>query len=224
MKRILAYILLLLPLASAAQGDVEYKMEIGGGVGLVNYLGDYNGSLLKNLQPMASLKLRRVFNPYMAICFDVSAGKLKGSYESKNNYYLTTPDKKEFSNPLYDASLVYEYNFWPYGTGRDYFRAKRFSPFISLGIGGTVVKTPEKTYFTGNLPLGLGVKFKIADRVNLGVEWAMHFTLSDKLDGVEDPYGIKSTGPFKNTDCYSALKVSLTYSFLPKCSTCNPEK
>ena len=75
--------------------------------------------------------------------------------------------------------------------------------------------------FTANLPLGLGVKYKLAPRLNLGVEWAMHFSLSDKLDGTVDPSGIKSSGLFKNTDCYSALQVSLTYSFMAKCRTCH---
>lgn len=51
----------------------------------------------------------------------------------------------------------------------------------------------------------------------------MHLTQSDWLDGVKDPYYIKSSGLFKNTDCYSTLLVTLTYSFWPKCSTCNKE-
>ena len=68
--------------------------------------------------------------------------------------------------------------------------------------------------FTGN----------INPRLNLGVEWAMHFSTSDKLDGVVDPYGIKSTGLFKNRDCFSALQLTLTYSFMAKCKTCNNDK
>lgn len=51
----------------------------------------------------------------------------------------------------------------------------------------------------------------------------MHFSLSDKLDGVADPYGIESSGLFKNTDCYSALLVTLSYSFSAKCRTCNKD-
>lgn len=79
----------------------------------------------------------------------------------------------------------------------------------------------EKNVFTGNVPLGLGVKYKIASRLNLGVEWAVHFSLSDELDGVRDPYNVKSSGAFKNTDCYQALQVTLTYSFKARCSTCH---
>lgn len=69
----------------------------------------------------------------------------------------------------------------------------------------------------------MGIKYKVAERLNVGLEWAVHFTQSDKLDGVKDPYYIESTGLFKNTDCYSTLQLTLTYSFMPKCVTCNKE-
>ena len=119
--------------------------------------------------------------------------------------------------------MVYEYNFWPYGTGRDYRGAKRFSPVVFGGLDATYVSGGDKNVFTANVPLGLGVRYKVGERLNLGVDWAVHFSLSDRLDGVEDPYYVRSKGVFKNTDCYSALQVTLTYSFMAKCQTCNNE-
>lgn len=218
-------LLLIMPLTANAQEDDMYKMEIGAGVGLVSYEGDFNGSVTKNMQPGASLILRRVFNPYMDVRLNLMYGKLKGDSNGTKTYY---PDYQQspysFSNTLIDLSMTYEYNFWPYGTGRDYRGAKRLTPFVFLGIGGTYVKTEQKSVFTGNLPIGLGVKYKLAKRVNLAIEWAMHFSLSDELDGVKDPYMIKSSGLFKNTDCYSALQLTLTYSFMQKCKTCNSDK
>jgi hypothetical protein len=38
-----------------AQDEPEYKMEVGAGIGMMNYLGDYNGNLLKKMQPMGGL-------------------------------------------------------------------------------------------------------------------------------------------------------------------------
>ena len=81
----------------------------------------------------------------------------------------------------------------------------------------------EKNVTAANLSLGVGVKYKLAERLNLGLEWAMHFATSDKLDGVADPYTVGSVGMFKNKDGYSALSLSLTYSFMPKCRTCNKD-
>jgi hypothetical protein len=75
-----------------------------------------------------------------------------------------------------------------------------------------------------NLPIGLGLKYKVADRVNMAVEWSMHFSTSDLLDGVEDPYGIPSSGMFKNTDCYSRLGLSVTYDLWAKCRTCHNDR
>lgn len=242
-----------------AQEDSEYRMEIGGGVGMMTYEGDFNGSVMSgsNTSPSLMLILRRVINPYCALRFGIGYGKLKGASKDVQTYYpdfntgLSTESARkdyEFNNNLIDFAATYEYNFFPYGTGHDYRGAQRFTPFISLGIGftyvnckdgtvdfadagsipsGGLVGAPEmsgsKGVFTANLPLAFGVKYKLTERLNLAAEWAFHFTLSDKLDGVKDPYRIKSNGMFKNTDCYSNVQISLTYSFWEKCSTCNKD-
>lgn len=219
-----AFIILMAAQAAAmqAQTDDQYLMEIGAGAGLVSYEGDFNGSVLKGMQPMAEIVLRRNFNPYMGLKLTGNYGKIKGSSDNNATYYPEYEGNRyEFDSQLADLSLVYEYNFWPYGTGKDYRGAKRLTPFIFAGIGATYASGAEKDVFTANVPIGLGLKYKIAARLNLGIEWAMHFSLSDKLDGVEDPYGVESSGIFKNTDCYSALQVTLTYSFMAKCRTCH---
>lgn len=224
LRRFLFLVMLLLPEAMLAQGDVEYRMEIGAGLGIMTYEGDFNGSIFKVGQPMASVMLRRIINPYHGFRANLGIGTLKGSSKNDDSYYpgmQETPH--EFKNTAIDLSATYEYNFWPYGTGRDYRGAKRLTPFIAMGLGFTFAKAKPENVFTANLPLGMGVKYKLADRLNLGVEWMVHFTLSDKLDGSPDPYSIRSSGLFKNTDCYSALQVSVTYSFMAKCRTCHNE-
>jgi hypothetical protein len=225
MKKLLALVgLCFLGLSAQAQDDPEYRLELGVGAGVVGYLGDFNGNLTKDLQPVYSAVGRYVFNPYMALRLGVGIGKLKGASSDTETYYPDYADEPyEFNNDLVDVSVTYEYNFWPYGTGRDYRGAKRLTPFIFGGVGATYAKTPQKKVFTANFPLGLGLKYKIGERLNLGLEWAMHFSLDDKLDGVKDPYRVESSGAFKNTDCYSMLQLTLTYSLITKCATCNKE-
>lgn len=220
--------LLLLMLAAMlnmnAQTDDEYLMEIGGGVGFLGYLGDYNNVLTRHLQPMATLLVRRNLNPYMGLRLAASFGKLKGDERDVKTVYPSTGvTPYSFSRTLTDVSLTYEYNFWPYGTGHDYYGAKRLTPFVFLGLGGTYAGGDGSSVFTANVPIGLGFKYKVGQRMNVGVEWAMHFSMSDKLDGRNDPYGITSSGMFKNTDCYSVLQLTLSYSFMPKCTTCNKD-
>ena len=199
-------------------------MEIGGGVGFLGYLGDYNNVLTRDLQPMATLLVRRNLNPYMGLRLAASFGKLKGDERDVKTIYPSTGvTPYSFSRTLTDVSLTYEYNFWPYGTGHDYYGAKRLTPFVFLGLGGTYAGGDGSSVFTANVPIGLGLKYKVGQRMNVGVEWAMHFSMSDKLDGRKDPYGITSSGMFKNTDCYSVLQLTLSYSFMPKCTTCNKD-
>ena len=213
----------LFTLSAWAQEDPEYRMEVGGGIGTVSYLGDFNGNLLKNMQMGFSVVGKYRFNPRMAMGLNVTYGTLKGSSNDEKSWFSEVQSPVEFSNTLVDASLCYEYNFWPFGTGREYHGARHLTPFVAAGLGMTYAHA-STSVLAANLPLGFGVKYKISDRLNLTGEWMVHFTGSDKLDGVEDPYGIKSSGLFKNTDCYSMLRLSLTFDFWAKCKTCNNDR
>lgn len=221
-KSLVTLLMLCATLTASAQQDDEYLMEIGGGVGMVSYQGDFNGKITSGMQPAGAIVWRRLLNPYMGFRVTGMMGKLKGDATRVETYY---PDETtraySFDRSLTDVSVTYEYNFWPYGTGRDYRGAKRLTPFVFGGIGATYVSGGEKKVFTANVPIGLGIKYKLKERLNMGLEWSMHFSLSDELDGMADPYGIKSSGAFKNTDCYSGLMLTLTYSFKSKCRTCN---
>lgn len=221
-KGLVTLLMLCATLTASAQQDDEYLMEIGGGVGMVSYQGDFNGKITSGMQPAGAIVWRRLLNPYMGFRVTGMMGKLKGDATRVETYY---PDETtraySFDRSLTDVSVTYEYNFWPYGTGRDYRGAKRLTPFVFGGIGATYVSGGEKKVFTANVPIGLGIKYKLKERLNVGLEWSMHFSLSDELDGIADPYGIKSSGAFKNTDCYSGLMLTLTYSFMSKCRTCN---
>jgi hypothetical protein len=213
---------LLFPLCAAAQEEDEYKMEIGGGIGLIAYEGDFNGSITKGMQPGGSLIARWNLNPHMAIKADLTIGKIKGSSDNSTTYYPNTTESPiKFSKGIYDLTGRYEYNFWGYGAGKVYRGVKQLTPYMSLGAGITYVNGDNNNAMTINFPIGIGVKYKAANRLNVGAEWTMHFSMSDKLDGVKDPYGIKSTGMFKNTDCYSILQVFVTYDIMPKCVTCH---
>lgn len=223
-RSVCCFLFLTSTMAGFAQWDDEYRMEIGGGVGMVSYEGDFNGSIFGDMQPMATIMVRRIFNPYMGLAATASYGTLKGDSRKVNTYYPEWQQSMTFSHKIADVGIRYEYNFWPYGTGLDYRGAKRITPFVFAGVGCTYVDTSQGEVITANIPVGVGVKYKVATRLNLGIEWAMHFTFSDKLDGVVDPYLIKSTGAFKNRDCFSALQLTLTYSFMAKCRTCNNDK
>ena len=223
MRIIILFIAAILPLSVFSQEDVEYRMDIGAGVGATTYYGDFNASPTKNIQPAGAIVFRRVMNPHMAVRLSGTYTKVKGSYEPDRTYYPDMVGDYTFNNSLVDFSATYEYNFWPYGTGFEYRGAKRLTPYVAIGLGMTIAKA-DKTIAGVNLPIGVGVKYKLGDRLNMAAEWAMHITTIDRLDGVSDPYGIKSSGLFKNTDCYSHLRLSLSYDLWAKCRTCHNDR
>lgn len=229
-------IALLLSIVATAQ-ETEYKYEFGIGIGGSAYLGDADGKVLKQLQPTVSAIVRRVLNPHMAIKFDLAVGGVKGTTEKQEQFYpetsngqtLVTPESAstKFSRTIIELGAQFEYNFWGYGTGKGYKGTHRLTPYILGGLGGTLSPHKDASVFTLNFPIGIGVKYKLKERVNVGAELAVRYTLSDKLDTtgkeglqLEDPYNIKSSG-LKNKDGYSLLMVFLTYDFGPKYRKCN---
>ena len=87
------------------------------------------------------------------------------------------------------------------------------------GPQNSPVKGAEENELTANVPVGFGVKYKFRPRWNVGLDWSMRFTLSDKLDGIEDPYKVKS-GFLKNKDSYSWTMVYISYDLCPKYRKC----
>ena len=221
-KIILPMLLAVVATATQAQTEPEYRLEIGAGGGAVSYLGDYNAALFGEMQPMGAVMAKYKSNPRMAVALTIGYGKLQGSSAKANTWY-PEDERYKFSKSLIDVNLRFEYNFWAYGTGKEYRGARKLAPFITMGLGSAIHGDPEKG-FAVSLPIGAGVKYKIADRVNLTAEWRVHFALSDLLDGKEDPYGIKSSGLFKNTDGYSVLQLAVTYDLWAKCKTCHNDR
>jgi hypothetical protein len=205
-----------------AQDEPEYRIEVGAGAGLIAYTGDFNGNILKGMQPWGAITAKYRLNPRMALALNIGTGKIKGSTDDADTWSPIV-EHYEFNNQITEADLRYEYNFWAYGTGQEYRGARRLVPFITLGLGLTH-HSGDNSGITMNLPIGAGIKWKIAQRLNLTAEWVIRFTPSDNLDGREDVYGIKSSGLFKNTDCYSVFQVGLSYDLWAKCKTCNNDR
>ena len=211
---------------ASAQDAPEYRLELGAAAGTVAYLGDFNGGLMNQMQPTGALVAKYKTNPRMAWTAALGYGQLKGSSKNVKTWYPKLQENPvDFTSQLIALDLRYEYNFWPFGTGHEYFGARHLTPFIAIGTGLSFAKPKNGKSAVGlQLPIGVGVKYKLGDRLNLAGEWMMHFTGTDGLDGVKDPYGIKSTGLFKNTDCYNVFAVSLTYDLWAKCKACMNDK
>ena len=217
---------LFLCLTAKAEEEVEYKMDLGAGLGGCFYMGDANGVPFANLSAMGAITARRIFNARMAL-----KGNLAFGFMPTDAYSMTpeggVPTKVDFSRNVLDLGVQFELNFWGFGTGVGYKGYSRITPYILLGAGLTIGMGGGAGTCAGmNIPVGLGVKYKLKPRVNLGFEWTMRFSTTDKLDAtpegtqLTDPYGVKS-GFFKNKDSYSFAMFFITYDMFPKRRKCN---
>lgn len=197
----------------------EYRYEIGGAVGVSGYLGDANnGNFLKKPGYVVGGMFRYIINSRMALKANLLTASISGNSANIENVYPEGVAYK-FSSQLYDLGAQFEFNFLNYGIGSKYLKLKRISPYLTLGAGFTMA-SGDGDGLTMNVPMGIGVKYKISERLNLGVEFTMRMSLSDKLDGLKDLNGINS-GFAKNKDWYSFTMVSITYEFSKRCRTCH---
>ncbi len=213
-------------MAAMAQED-EYRIELGGALGGSFYMGDANYTTpFKDLGIAGGVIARYILNPRMAIKGNLIAGRIAGDTKDFKNIY-PFDGVASFKRTIFDLGAQFEYNFIPYGTGYGYRGGRRFTPYLLGGVGFTYAPPPAEGVFTLNFPIGIGVKYKLNKRLNVGCEFTMRFSLSDKLDvtnkeglQLNDPYQIKGQG-FKNKDSYSFALLFITYDLFPKCKECN---
>ena len=226
LRRVLLGTMMLCFAAVVRADGLEYRYEVGVMAGAGSYYGDANyTSPLNNFGMMGGALFRYNINPRMAVKADFAVARISGTTVGGDNTF--PGGDAGFARMLYELGAQYECHFLAYGDGSGYKRTHRLSPYIFAGAGLTFVPEPADNVFTMNLPVGVGVKYKIAPRINLGCELSFRFTLSDDLDVTKetapilnDPYGIKSKG-FKNKDSYSFLSLSVTYDLSPKYRKCN---
>lgn len=221
-RHILLPLLLLFAAAVPASAQIDYKFDIGGGAGMSGYLGDANTSnLFGNPSWNVEAVFRYLFNPRLALKTNLTVGGLRGNSADMENVF---PDAQtfKFNTTFYEVGEMFEFNFFNYGMGERYRKLKRISPYVTAGIGFLVWTVDGKSGFTVDIPFGVGVKYKLRPRVNLGAEFLMKKTLSDKVDGdnLKDPYQIKSSF-MKNTDWISTLTFTISYEFGERCRACN---
>ena len=216
-------IMMVLTVASpSVKAQEDYRYDMGIGLGMTGYLGDANtANLYRNPGWDANLMFRYIINSRLGLKTNFFVGGLRGNSEQMTNVF---PDGQnfKFSTTFYELHELFEFNFLEYGIGEYYRKLKRFTPYITAGLGLTLWSVDKSVFAGFTIPLGIGFKYKVNKRVNLGLEFLMNKVFSDRLDGVnlEDPYTIKSSFA-KNTDWYSTLTFSITYEFSKRCAVCN---
>lgn len=186
------------------------------------YLGDANESnMFAHPGVAVNASLRYLVNTRWAFRAALTAASLSGDTDGMENV-LPGGATYDFKSWVYDLGARAEFNFLNYGIGESYKQLSRVSPYLSLGLGVVMASVEGDTFTAMTLPMGVGVKYKLRPRLNLGLEFTMTKVFGDNIDGkqLSDLYLIKSSF-LKNTDWYSTLMFSVSYEFGERCVTCH---
>ncbi len=221
-RPLLHIIVVVLAAICACQAAIaqEYRFDVGPAIGMAGYLGDLNESnLFKHPGIAGGGIFRYVHNSRWAFKGNLLYTRLSGDSRDVQNKFLTVEPIK-FTSNVVDVSASVEFNFLHFGIGPRYKNYKRISPYMTLGVGliTSFGKGFHGVAFT--LPMGVGLKYKLKERLNLGFEFTMRKDFGDAIDGLTDLRGIKH-GFAKNTDWHAFAVFTLTYEFSKRCVKCH---
>jgi len=210
-------LLLLMSLPTVAQ---SYKYDIGGSLGMTGYFGDANnGNMWKRPGVTIGGLFRYIHNSRWAFKANLNAATVSGDSKNIQNKYPQTEPYK-FTSTLVDLGLTAEFNFLNFGSGPRYKNYKPISPYMVAGIGFVTSICDGHLAASFMVPVGVGVKYKLKQRLNLGFEFTMRKEFSDCIDQLSDLNGIKHSFA-KNTDWYSFAMFTVSYEFGKRCVRCN---
>jgi hypothetical protein len=199
------------------------KLEVGLLAGAIYYMGDFNPNLIPLQNPfvyggvMARYNIARYLSLRSNLAFAYITGNAKGIEGLPSD-----PWNKnwEFLRPMFFLDALAEFNFMPYDA-IDLRKKQRFTPLLSLGVGASYLHKDvyahntsqsvksNKAIFLFDVPVGIGAKWCIAERLTLGVEWTFRITFNDDVDfynGVNEEHS-----PVINNDWLGTVGLSLSY-------------
>jgi Outer membrane protein beta-barrel domain len=219
-------VLFLLTTISIAKAQLRERWEVGGGLGVVGYLGDLNKNelLSREFNPSLNVFLRRALGEHLNVKANMLMGKLSGG----DSHYETRLSRNlSMSAPLVEGSVVMEWDmnnmnpdFYRYAHGYN----NAYTPYFFGGIGvaytssdvdfsetqtpyefikSGIAKDKAAQYSKYNVvfPVGVGFKYDLNPCSGLAVELAFRLSLTDYLDGVS------YAGNPRRNDAYQMLTV-----------------
>lgn len=216
MKKMILPLLAVLTLNSAARAQMEsvtQEGEIGLSLGAAHYFGDLNTTAKVNRAKLAfGVFFRKQFGNYIAVRVGGQFAQLgyADKYYSDNEFQRRR--NLSFNSNVWELALQGDFNFFKYVPGS---YDHRFTPYVTIGASifsydpyaylggqkyflrplgtegqGSAAYPDRKPYssMAFAIPFGVGVKYSVNERINVGFEVLHRFTNTDYLDDVSTTY------------------------------------
>jgi len=182
--------------------------EVGLFVGGSHYFGDVYSSVSENTHFSIGANYKHNFNSRWAWNFLFRYAGISGNDVNSNNNFENQRNLS-FQSNLFEVGSTVEFNFFDFKPFRpqSFFQiADVFTPYVFVGL--SMFHHNPKAYLAGNLyelhalkteqvdyskvgvalPFGLGMKFRLSDRMLLSVSGEMRLAFTDYLDDVSTRY------------------------------------
>ncbi len=218
-KKLLFSFLILLGTMASVKAQ---RHEVGVRLGMSNLVGDVGNTNYILQKPLSTSRMsewgfpfyggllyRFNFNPHQTIRLDLGYNQVQFSDKAAKEEYRRNRNAYG-KNDIYEASLVFEYNFFPINNEQ----MSMLSPYIFGGIGGLMYDAPKATlkhdfkrdangvalapidendfvttaqYSMGKkttlqIPFGVGLKYKFNHNWSLFAEATFRLAFTDQLD------------------------------------------
>jgi hypothetical protein len=215
MRTAFLFFLFCVPILALAQSQepVSQEGEFGIGVGAAHYFGDLNTrARLNRPKPAATAFFRKNFGNYIALRVGVSYAKI--GYSDIYNTHNEQMHRRNlsFNSSVWELGLQGDFNFYRFLPGDPEFR---FTPYITFGVSAfnydPYAYLADQKYFLRPLgtegqgdtayrdrvpyssmafavPFGVGFKYALNERINIGFEAVYRFTNTDYLDDISKTY------------------------------------
>ena len=215
-------------LKAGAQPDNSYvyQGEFGISAGVSQYFGDLNPYYHFNTPKLAvGIFFRKQLTDYIAVRIAGHYAQLGYSdiYNTQNSFDLRR--NLSFNTNIWELGIQGDFNFFKFIPGDGNHRS---TPYLTVGIGaisfdpyailegqkyylrelgtegqGMAAYPDRKPYnnIAVCIPLGLGYKYNLNPKMNIGIEFVYRFTSTDYLDDVSKTYvGINNFPTLPNGD------------------------
>ncbi|MCQ2193095.1 MAG: porin family protein [Paludibacteraceae bacterium] len=226
MNRLKQYILVLLFGLLSHTLSAQYLGEFGAMGGVSYYNGDANSTnIFYENHPYFGGLLRLNLSKHWLVKFDLGYGTVSGDIANfpSNKFPF---DEASFEHDFWNAGCMFELNFFRYGISRWDKEVRRHTPYVTAGPSLGIYQGWNGHKLAGGLAFGVGYKFKVAKRLNVGVEWNMHKLFRDDFDGddfgtklLDDPYNMGYSA-MKNNDWYSCGVAFITVDIFKRRGVC----
>jgi hypothetical protein len=198
---------------------LSQKIEIGGGLGAMNYKGDISPDFHPTFAQLGGHILLR-YNLKKDITFRLGANL--GSIYANDNDVSDSFNKlrgQTFKTSIREISLITEYNFFSYQYSRMH---KDWSPYVFGGVAFMSFSprdTPVSDYKQAGvvIPFGVGIKYNLTGPWDLNVEFGTRKTFTDYLDnlGGDNPALPRNVqNDYSRGDMYYYTSLGITYKFI----------